>query len=334
MSPPSTAVLVAGGAGYIGGHTVLELAAAGYQPIILDDFSTGSPGNLLKGCPVYRGDVADVGLVSEIVKRHGAYSVMHFAGKLVVPDSVRQPALYYRDNTSKSLSFATACVEAGVERFVFSSSAAVYGTSASARVDEDSPLAPISPYGASKAMTERMLKDISHAEPTFRTVSLRYFNVAGADALGRVGPCDPEPTHLIRRALQVHLGRWSALEVFGASHPTRDGTCERDFIHVADLAAAHVRTLAYLEQGGGSSVFNCGYGRGFTVREVIAELEALTGRKLPTLDGAPRAGDPASLIADAARAHAVLGWTPRHASLREILETALRWEAGLLESRR
>jgi UDP-glucose 4-epimerase len=329
MQNQSDTVLVTGGAGYIGSHAVLELIAAAYRPVVLDDLSTGVRSAVPDGVPFYEGAVADGVLVADILKRHEIGAVMHFAASAVVPESVADPIMYYKNNTLGTLLLAEAALKGGVERFIFSSSAAVYGIPERMPIDEDSPTEPINPYGASKLMSERMLTDISAANPTFRPVSLRYFNVAGADPKGRSGQQGPSVTHLIRIAVGVALGHREVLEIYGHDYPTRDGTCERDYIHVADLAAAHVSALRYLERGGEPVILNCGCGRGFTINEVVAAMEEVIGRKLPVAIAPRRPGDPPSLIAAADRIGEVLDWKPVHADLPEIIASALAWQQKL-----
>lgn len=319
-------VLVTGGAGYIGSHTVLALLDQGYRPVVLDDLSTGVADAIPSGVTLRRGDVADASFVDEVLRDDRPAAIMHFAGSIVVPESVTDPGAYYANNTAASLNLARAAVRHGVGQFIFSSTAAVYGEPGSNPVKETDPTAPISPYGWSKLMTEQILKDLSLAHTDFRPIALRYFNVGGADPAGRAGQRGREATHLIRAALDVALGRRSHLQVFGADYPTRDGTCERDFIHVSDLAAAHVSALRYLAAGGTPTTLNCGYGRGATVREVVAGLEAIIGRKLPTEEASRRPGDAPSVVADTSRLFSLLDWKPEVHALCEILRTALAWE--------
>jgi UDP-glucose 4-epimerase len=291
-------VLVTGGAGYIGSHVALELSRSGYSPIVLDDLSTGSYSNIPKGVQFYHGDVGSPELVARVLAGHEIRSVMHIAGSIIVSDSIARPIEYYRNNTRNALELAAQCIKGGVAHFIFSSTAAVYGVvDTLGPVAESTPPRPISPYGASKLMTEMMLRDISAAHPSMQALSLRYFNVAGADPKGRTGQGAAVPTHLIRSAIDTYLGLRPHLDIYGADYETRDGTCERDFIHVADLAAAHVAALRYLEAGGASTAINCGYGRGATVREVIAALEALTGSKLPVRTVGRRPGDAPRVVA-------------------------------------
>jgi UDP-glucose 4-epimerase len=322
-------VLVTGGAGYIGSHTTLALAAVGRSVVVLDDLSTGSR-EAVTG-EFVQGDVGDTALVSQIIERHGVEAVLHFAGSIVVPDSVGDPGAYYENNTAKALSLARTCVAAGVKHFVFSSTAAVYGEPEGSPVRETDPTRPINPYGWSKLMVEVMLRDLAAAHPGFRPVALRYFNVAGADPRGRAGQRGPESTHLIRCAVETASGRRPVLEVFGTDYDTRDGSCERDYVHVSDLADAHVAALDYLEAGGEPDVFNCGYGRGYSVREVVAALERVTGEPLNVAMAPRRAGDPARLVSDPAKILSRMAWRPRYDDLDQILRNALTWERSLGE---
>jgi len=324
-----TVVLVTGGAGYIGSHAVLALRDAGHAPVVLDNLSTGFAEAAPEGVPVEIGDVGDMPLVAQVLKRHGVGAVMHFAGSIVVPASVSDPTSYYRNNTAASLSLIEACLEAGVGPFVFSSTAAVYGEVARAPILENDATAPINPYGASKLMVERMLFDTARAHPAFRPVALRYFNVAGADPEGRAGQRTKNATHLVQLAVDTALGRRPVLEIFGDDYPTRDGTCERDYVHVTDLAAAHVAALAYLEAGGAPEAMNCGYGHGFTVKEVIGHLERVIGRPVDQRVTERRPGDPPILVSDPSKLRRLLDWTPAHDDIDQILKTALNWQRRL-----
>jgi UDP-glucose 4-epimerase len=324
-----TSVLVTGGAGYIGSHAVLALVDAGLTAVVIDNLVTGVRSAVPEGVAFHEGDVADKALVGRILAEHDVGAVMHFAGSISVGESVRDPAKYYRNNVVGSLALIEACLGGGVERFIFSSSAAVYGVPAQLPVREDAPTQPINPYGASKLMTERMLFDVAAARPDFRPVCLRYFNVAGADPDGRSGQQGPESTHLIRAAVEAALGSRPQLEVFGQDYETRDGTCERDYVHVSDLAKAHLSALEYLEAGGAPVAMNCGYGRGFTVLEVIAETEKVLGRPLPVRHAPRRAGDPPRLVSSAEKISALLGWTPERDTLAEMISSALAWQAKL-----
>jgi UDP-glucose 4-epimerase len=322
-------VLVTGGAGYIGSHTVLALIEAGFHPVVVDDLSTGTRSVVPAGVPFYEADVGDADAVGKILSDHNIEAVIHFAGNIVVPESITDPLKYYRNNSGNSLSLIQAAVAHGVSRFVFSSTAAVYGEPAVVPVVEDIALQPINPYGASKLMTEIMLRDVARATPGFRPVRLRYFNVAGADPAGRTGQQGPESTHLIRVATEVALGRRPVLEVYGADYDTRDGTCERDYIHVSDLADVHVGALRYLDAGGKPGAFNCGYGQGYTVLEVVRCLEKVLGRSLPVRMADRRPGDPARLVSDVTKLRTALDWTPAHADLEHIVRTALAWQSRL-----
>ncbi|HEY5072940.1 MAG TPA: UDP-glucose 4-epimerase GalE [Caulobacteraceae bacterium] len=324
-------VLVTGGAGFIGSHAVLALCDAGRDVVVIDDLSTGVREAVVREAPFHQGNVGDLAFVDSVLARHRIESVMHFAGSISAPESVADPAKYYRNNTCASLALAQACLRRGVTRFVFSSTAAVYGACATSPVSEDAPARPLSPYGASKYMTEMMLKDLAAAQPGFRPVCLRYFNVAGADPRGRSGQAGAESIGLIRHAVEAALGQRPWLEIYGDDYDTRDGTGERDYIHVSDLAAAHLATLDYLERGGPPVTLNCGYGRGYTVLEVIAALESLLGREIPQCRTARRPGDPASAVSDVSRMRATLDWTPRFTNLETILETALAWHGQRAE---
>lgn len=319
-------VLVTGGAGYIGSHAVLALRAAGRAVVVLDDLSTGDRGLVPANVPLIVGDVADAERVGSLLRDHRVGTVMHFAGSIIVPESVADPLKYYRNNTAASRSLIEACVTAGVGRFIFSSTAAVYGNPPTRMVTEQTPTAPVSPYGWSKLMTEQMLADVAAAYPSFRSIALRYFNVAGADPAGRAGQVTPNATHLIKLACETALGRRDALNIFGTDYPTPDGTCVRDYIHVSDLADAHVCALEHLERGGDSLVLNCGYGRGYSVRQVADAVDRVLGRPLSKREAPRRAGDPVELVADSTRLRDLLGWRPRLDDLDLIVRHALEWE--------
>ncbi len=323
-------VLVTGGAGYIGSHVVLALQDAGYRPVVLDDLSTGVRQAVPHEVSFVQGAIGDAGLLTRLIAEQGIEAVLHFAGSIVVPESVRDPLRYYRNNTLKSHALIEACVAHGIGKFVFSSTAAVYGIPAVVPVAEDADTRPINPYGASKLMTEWVLRDTTAAHP-LRYAALRYFNVAGADPAGRVGQSTPAATHLIKVACEVAVGKRNDIQVFGTDYPTPDGTCVRDYIHVSDLADAHVLALRHLAGGGESIVLNCGYGRGASVKEVLDAVEHACGQRLKTGYGPRRAGDPPALVAAADRLRRTLGWAPRHDSLATIVETALAWEQRLAE---
>ena len=321
-------VLVTGGAGYIGSHMVLELASAGEKVVVLDNLSTGVRANVLAGVPLEVGDVGDELLVRSLLRQHKIDAIIHFAGSIVVPDSVVDPLGYYNNNTVKSRALMAAAVGCGVKHFIFSSTAAVYGMPEVNPVTETTELKPISPYGTSKLMTELMLADTARAHD-FRYAALRYFNVAGADPEGRTGQSTPRATHLIKVACQTALGQHAALNVYGADYPTADGTCVRDYIHVSDLARAHLAALRHLRAGGASDIFNCGYGRGYSVLEVIVAVKKASGTDFKVTLAPRRAGDPAALVASAERIRKVLGWQPELADLDTIVAHAYAWEARI-----
>ena len=324
-------VLVTGGAGYIGSHVVWALSDAGHRVIVLDDLSTGRREALPQDVQLAVGTVGDRRLVETLLLDHDIATVLHFAGSILVPQSVEDPLGYYANNTVNSHALITACVTTGVENFVFSSTAAVYGTPEQQPIDETAPTLPINPYGASKLMTERMLRDTS-AATGLNHVILRYFNVAGADPHGRTGERRPVATHLINVATQVALGRRPMLSLFGEDYDTPDGTCIRDYVHVGDLADAHVRAVEHLQRGGPSVTLNCGYGRGVSVREVIDRVSAEIGQPLPVQSAPRRPGDPPRLVAAADRIRSVFGWQPRHDDLGFIIRSALDWERRLAEA--
>jgi UDP-glucose 4-epimerase len=322
------AVLVTGGAGYIGSHMVFGLVDRGEKVVALDNLSTGNRGLVAESADFIEGDAGDRELVCRLVAEHAIDAIIHFAGSIVVPESVEQPLAYYANNTVVARNLIEAAVQSGVRNFIFSSTATVYAGSSDKPLSEDLPAGPISPYGRSKLMTEWMLEDSARAYD-FRYVALRYFNVAGADPKGRTGQSSPRATHLIKRACQVALGRVPHLDVFGTDYPTPDGTGVRDYIHVSDLVAAHALALGYLRDGGAAGVMNCGYGRGSSVREVIAAMERVTGRTLPVKESPRRAGDPPWLIADSRLIRATLNWRPAHDDLDNIVRSALAWESKL-----
>ncbi len=319
------AVLVTGGAGYIGSHVGHALLDRGEEVVVLDNLSTGSHACVGEGAVFVEGDIADTGLVDGLLRRHAISSVLHFAGSIVVPDSMADPLAYYENNVVRSRGLIQACVGAGVEHFIFSSTATVYDATAPQPLGEDARKAPISPYARSKLMTEWMLEDVSRAH-SMRHIVLRYFNVAGADPLGRTGQSTPKATHLIKRAAQVSLGRVPHLDIFGTDYPTPDGTGVRDYIHVTDLAAAHLLALDALRGGMPSATYNCGYGRGLSVRDIVTGVERVIARRLPVLESARRPGDPPVLISDSSRIKETLGWVPRHDDLGEIIRSAIDWE--------
>lgn len=324
------AILVTGGAGYIGSHMVLALTERGEDVVVLDNLSTGFWWAVAPQAKLIEGDIGDEALLDRVMAEHSFDAVVHFAGSIVVPDSVSDPLGYYLNNTVKSRMLMACAVKAGIPRFIFSSTAAVYGNPATQPVFEDAAPQPISPYGSSKLMTEWMLKD-AHAAYGLQFIALRYFNVAGGDPQGRIGQSSPRATHLIKVACQAALGQRDHLEVFGTDYPTPDGTCLRDYIHVSDLITAHVDALSHLRRGGESGIFNCGYGKGYPVREVINAVERVHGAQLPVTYGPRRAGDPAAIVAGATRIREVLGWQPQYENLDFIVETALNWEQKLAQ---
>jgi len=325
-------VLVTGGAGFIGSHMALELIDAGEDVLVLDNLSTGFRWAVPAEAKFVEGDVGDHNLVRRLLLRNKIDAIIHFAGSIVVPESIVDPLGYYLNNTCKSRSLLAVAVETKIPHFIFSSTAAVYGMAKVSPVTEDIELAPISPYGSSKLMTEMMLRDTAAAHP-LRYVALRYFNVSGADPKGRSGQSTPHATHLIKVASQAALGERPYLEVFGTDYPTPDGTCVRDYIHVSDLVRAHLDALRYLRQGGKSEVLNCGYGAGFSVLEVISAVKRVANTDFPVRIAERRPGDPASLVAGAARVHEVLGWEPKLNDLDTIVGHSLGWEKRLREYR-
>jgi len=320
--------LVTGGAGYIGSHMTLELLDAGHSVVVVDDLSTGLAAAVPSPAQFVRADLADQGLLRRLIVDSGVEAILHFAGSIVVPDSVAKPLAYYLNNTVKSRALIETAVETGVRYFVFSSTAAVYGMPGNDPVAETAPLKPLSPYGSSKLMTEMMLADAGRAHD-LRYVVLRYFNVAGADPGGRAGQSTPRATHLIKVACEAALGKRGHLEVFGRDYPTPDGTCIRDYIQVSDLVRAHSAALAYLEAGGPSETFNCGYGRGFSVLEVIEAVKRASGRAFEVRLGPRRAGDPAQIVAASEKIRHSLAWVPAYDDLDAIVRQALAWENQL-----
>jgi UDP-glucose 4-epimerase len=326
-------ILVTGGAGYIGSHMVHALADAGEPVVVLDNLSTGFDWAMPKGVPLLVGESGDQKLVAEIVAAHKVSAIIHFAASIVVPDSVRDPLSYYRNNTVNSRALIETAIKSGVRRFIFSSTAAVYGNPAKVPIAEDDPLNPMSPYGWSKLMTEVMLRDAGAAYG-LGYIILRYFNVAGADPQLRTGQSTAAATHLIKVAVEHALGKRAKLDVFGTDYPTPDGTCVRDYIHVSDLVRAHSAALAHLRGGGVSATYNCGYGHGFSVLQVIAAVERVCGLALIVVRTGRREGDPANLIADVGRIRTELGWKPQFDNLDTIVAHAMAWERRLGELRR
>ena len=321
-------VLVTGGAGYIGSHMVWKLLDAGEKVVVLDRLSTGFDWAVAPEARLYIGDVADVALVSQIIHSHGIDAIIHFAGSIVVPESIADPLGYYENNTSKSRTLIETAIKCGVPHFIFSSTAAIYGPIGDEPVAEDRPPLPETPYGASKLMTERMLADAAAVFP-FTYTALRYFNVAGADPLGRTGQSTAGATHLLKVTCETALAKRPFMEVFGTDYATADGTCERDFIHVSDLVHAHLLALQRLRSGGKSLVANCGYGHGYSVLELIESVRRTSGRDFDVRFGPRRPGDIVRVVANSALARKELGWVPALDDLDTIVSTAFAWEASL-----
>ena len=321
-------VLVTGGAGYIGSHMVLELLDSGESVVVLDNLSTGFRWAVPTNATLVVGDVGDQDLVRSIVRKHGVKAIIHFAGSIIVPESVADPLGYYHNNTVKSRALMEVAVEMGIEQFIFSSTAAVYGNPSEVPVREDAELKPMSPYGSSKLMTEIMLADVARAH-NFRYVALRYFNVAGADPQGRTGQSTPNATHLIKVACEAALGKRPCIEVFGTDYPTEDGTCIRDYIHVTDLVRAHMAALRHLRDGGDSEIFNCGYSKGFSVLQVIDAVKRVSGADFEVRNAPRRAGDPAAIVAASDKIRVRLGWRPELNKLETIAAQALAWESHM-----
>ena len=322
-------VLVTGGAGYIGSHAVLALKDAGWDVAVIDDLSNGSREVVPTDVPLYQGSIAERVLVDSILDERKIGAIMHFAGSIVVPESVEQPLKYYANNTLASHNLISAAVDAGVKHILFSSTAAVYGAPERVPITEDDPKLPINPYGASKLMTERMLADAAAAHP-LNYGALRYFNVAGADPEARTGQIGKGSTHLIKVAVEAAVGKRDHVAVYGTDYPTPDGTCIRDYIHVSDLAAAHVAALEWLtEHPGENLAMNCGYGKGLSVMDVLDAVDRLTNRPIKRVIGGRRAGDPPELVADNRRLLKTLEWRPAYADIDRIVGDALAWERKL-----
>ncbi|MGO3932200.1 UDP-glucose 4-epimerase GalE [Rhodopseudomonas pseudopalustris] len=325
-------VLVTGGAGYIGSHTVLALVEAGESVVVIDNLSTGFSSFIPEGVPLFIGDAGDENLVEGVIRNHGVDAIIHFAGSVIVADSMRDPLAYYRNNTMTSRNLLSAAVTCGVKNFIFSSTAAVYGNPDRTPVPEEAPTRPLSPYGCSKLMTEIMLHDTASAYG-MNYVALRYFNVAGADPQARIGLATAGATHLMKIAVEAATGQRPLVEVYGADYPTPDGSCIRDFIHVSDLAQAHGAALGYLRQGGTPVTLNCGYGRGYSVLETIEAVRRVAGRNFAVSTAARRPGDIVAMVADTRRIRATLDWTPRYDDLDTIAADALGWERKLVAQR-
>lgn len=326
------AILVTGGAGYIGSHVVKQLGQRDEKIVILDDLSTGFEDSVLFGELVI-GKTSDKELVAKIIDEHDIDTVMHFAAHTIVPESVENPLKYYGNNTCSTRALLEVCQDKGIKNVIFSSTAATYGEPQSGVCGEDSPIDPINPYGMSKLMSEYMLRDLSKATE-LRHVVLRYFNVAGSDPEGQIGQCTQKATLLIKVAAECAVGKRDKVYIFGTDYPTEDGTGERDYIHVSDLASAHIEALEYLRKGGESTLLNCGYGHGYSVRQVLDAVERINGEKLNIIEQARRAGDPPSLIAKVSKIHETLNWTPKYDDLDVIVKTSLDWEKKLIEQGR
>ncbi|MDX5592838.1 UDP-glucose 4-epimerase GalE [Pseudovibrio sp. SPO723] len=322
------AILVTGGAGYIGSHMTWLLKDAGEKVVVIDNLSTGFEWALPGDVPLIRGDIGDRTLLDKVLTEHSIEGVIHFAGSIIVPESVSDPLKYYKNNTANSRELIEACVHHGVGKFIFSSTAAVYGDPETVPVDEDAPLRPLSPYGTSKLMTELMLSDVAAAHD-FRYTALRYFNVAGADPEGRTGQSTKNATHLIKVASEAALGKRSELGIFGTDFDTPDGTGVRDYIHVSDLVGAHYLALNRLRDGGNSLVMNCGYGEGYSVRQVIEAVKAVSGVDFKVVEQPRRPGDSPKVVAKNDRVLKELSWKPKHNDLPKIVEHALNWEKKL-----
>ncbi len=325
-------VLVTGGAGYIGSHTALALAEAGEDVVVIDDLSTGFSAYLPEGVPLFIGDAGDENLLEGVITQHNIESIIHFAGSVVVPDSMRDPLGYYRNNFMTARNLLNVAVKRGINRFIFSSTAAVYGNPDQVPVPEHAPTRPLSPYGSSKLMTEIMLHDVASAYG-MNYVVLRYFNVAGADPQARIGLATHGATHLLKIAVEAATGQRAKIDVFGTDYPTPDGSCIRDFIHVTDLSQAHRSALAYLRQGGASTTLNCGYGRGYSVLETIDAVRRVSGRSFAVQYAPRRPGDIMTMVADTSRLRAMLDWQPQYEDLETIAAHALAWEEKLFRER-
>lgn len=325
-------VLVTGGAGYIGSHTVLALAEAGEDVVVIDDLSTGFSAYLPEGVPLFIGDAGDENLLEGVIAQHNIESIIHFAGSVVVPDSMRDPLGYYRNNFTTARNLLNVAVRRGIARFIFSSTAAVYGNPDQVPVPEHAPTRPLSPYGSSKLMTEIMLHDVAAAYD-MQYVTLRYFNVAGADPQARIGLATVGATHLLKIAVEAATGQRAKIDVFGTDYPTEDGSCIRDFIHVTDLSQAHRSALAYLRNGGASTTLNCGYGRGYSVLETIDAVRRVSGRSFAVQYAPRRPGDIMTMVADTSRIRGLLDWKPQYDDLETIAAHALAWEDKLFRER-
>lgn len=322
-------ILVTGGAGYIGSHVVLALNRAGHETVVLDNLSAGRASAVLPPARLVVGDLADRAALARLFRREKFDAIIHLAASVVSPESVEKPVLYYENNAGNTISLVRLALEFGVSRFIFSSSASVYGQAPEGSLAEDAPLAPTTPYGRSKLMSEWAITDAAAANPGFRYLILRYFNVAGADPQCRIGQSSPNATHLVKKVCRAILGLDKRLVVYGTDYDTPDGTCIRDYIHVCDLADVHVSALGHLDRGKSSGVFNCGYGRGVSVLEVVRAARKAGGIDFKVEHGPRRPGDVPRLTADTSRFESEFGWKPRYDDLEMIIGTALRWEIKL-----
>ncbi|BAZ43175.1 UDP-glucose 4-epimerase [Chondrocystis sp. NIES-4102] len=317
-------ILVTGGAGYIGSHTVKKLAEADYQIVVYDNLSTGSPEAVLHG-ELIKGELSDRAYLSKVFEQHKFDAVIHFAASISVPESLENPLAYYYNNTANVINLLQSCQQFEVNKFVFSSTAAVYGEIQEYPVQETSPTLPINPYGQSKLMSEKIIRDYAHSS-NLKYVILRYFNVAGADSSGKIGQMGKKAAHLIKVGCDAALGIRPSASIYGTDYPTPDGTGIRDYIHVEDLATAHIDALAYLEREGTSQILNCGYGTGYSVKEVLTKIQEISGNNFPIIETNRRPGDPACVVASGTKIRQILGWQPQHDSLDEIITSALEWE--------
>lgn len=324
-----TKILVTGGAGYIGSHTVKKLGEAGYEIVIYDNLSTGSAAAILYG-KLSEGELNDKQRLSKVFEQHSFDAVIHFAASISVPESLAQPLDYYSNNTSNVINVLQCCKKFNVNQFVFSSTAAVYGEVQDSPVEESSPTLPINPYGKSKLMSETIIRDYARASE-LKYVILRYFNVAGADSSGKIGQMGQKAAHLIKVGCDAALGIRASASIYGTDYPTKDGTGVRDYIHVEDLATAHVDALRYLERESKSQILNCGYGSGYSVKEVFSKIQEISGVDFPVVETSRREGDPACVIASGKKIREVIGWNPQHNSLDEIVRSALAWEQKKLK---
>jgi len=319
-------ILVTGGAGYIGSHTSLALTSAGYEAVVYDNLSTGRREAVLPPARLVAGDLKDIDKLDKLMREEKFQAIIHFAASIVVPESVEKPLKYYLNNTSNTTFLINLAIKNNIPNFVFSSTAAVYGMPEAVPVNEQSEIAPINPYGRSKVMSEWVIQDANFAHPDFNFIILRYFNVAGADPQGRIGQSTPDATHLIKVACQAALGFREHLCIFGTDYPTPDGTGIRDYIHVVDLADVHVLALRFLEQGNSSGIYNCGYGHGYSVREIIDAVKKVSGVDFKVVETDRRPGDPAQLVADPGKLLKEMKWKPKYDDIEEIVRTAYEWE--------